>query len=64
METTFGGLATADHEHQPFHDINGAGSGVNYTFDQKENPARSDSPAGIVEDSGSVLVRSIVNEPL
>jgi hypothetical protein len=53
-ETTFGALATADHEHQQFHDTNGAGTRVNYAFDEKENPAPTDSATRIAEDSRSV----------
>jgi hypothetical protein len=61
-ETTFGALATADQEHQQFHDTNGAGSRVNHTFDEKENPARTDCAPRIAEDSGGVVVRPIVDE--
>ena len=47
----FGAFATADYQHKQVNETGGAGSGIHYTFDEKEGAVRTDGPARVAEDS-------------
>src|ERR1035441_2344575 len=51
-EVRFGTFTTTNHEHQQFHNSDGAGGRINDFFDEKEGSVRTHGTARVAKDFG------------